>query len=80
MLIYSNWSGRNAIIEIIARGDAECDNWNNYIFPNLIPVLSNDKMRLWNLLHELFLLYTAIMKIIAFPEIFLTSWIKDDNW
>ena len=46
MIIYSNRIDRNAIIEIIARGGAECDNWNNRISPNPIPVLSNDKMRL----------------------------------
>ena len=95
-LIYSHRIGRNAIIKIIARGEAqcklfwllhegkpsaiitviargeaaECDIWNNRVSPNPIPVLSNEKMRLWNLLHELFLLYSAIMKIIAFSEIF----------
>ena len=45
-VIYSYRIVRNAIIEIIARGEAECDNWNNRISPNLIPLLSNDKMRL----------------------------------
>ena len=47
-IIYSNRIGKNAIIEIIARGEAKCDNWNYRISPNPITVLSNDTQHTWN--------------------------------